>query len=220
MVQGMEALGMYTGNIPWSQIFFWVKVGVLFIIFLAIVGLIAFITTFKYKVTILRRGGSGTSEDPFYISHIGKDRCRPIRHKGVDKWKFLFKKRTIPPVDLSCVYPGNTVFLMQVSANAYIPQSIKVAKDHLDFDPLDTDVAFWTGLELKEIANDYNSQSFWEKYGSYVITLGTIFLVLVFVGVVLYMLFGKMDNLTAVLDRNLIQAATANQVPSIVPGGG
>src|SRR3990167_4349601 len=68
--------------------------------------------SFKYKAEIYIRRSSGTGD--YSIGKIRKTRIKEIVRKGVRKWKIMFSRVTLPPLDDKYILPGNNIKLFQV----------------------------------------------------------------------------------------------------------
>ena len=103
---------------------YWLGYGLLFAIVMGIIGFIAYISTFKYKVTILERRGSGKTDaqgmDEHFIGKIRTDRAREVKKDGILKLKLLKTKKSIEPPGYESIYPNNNIFLYKVGPEHFV----------------------------------------------------------------------------------------------------
>ena len=182
-------------------------VGYILLTLLIFAGLfVAYIfSQYKYKVTIMQRGAIGLKNPGKETSHsigkILKDRAREYKDKnGVTKWKLLFKKKDIPPPSYGDIYPGRNLYLYQSGASNFHPFKLTVSNPSAVFEPIPHDIDFWTGVELREAAQDYTKKSTWEQYGSLMIMTGTVLFCLILVGVVVYFSYQHANGVVGALN--------------------
>ena len=131
---------------------------------------------YKYMYAVAGPGG---------IRRLKKDRIRPIKHKGADKWQLLWAKDRIEPFDQKYVYPGNVVFGYRVEKDCHIPALWNEQSKSIDIIP--RDVKFWQSTEIQQAALEY--QDLRSKMLPILTTLGTIIFCLVLVGVTVWMTY-------------------------------
>ena len=173
---------------------------------------------YKYKVTILMRGGTGSKNEAHAIGRVVKDRAREYRDKnGVTKWKLLFKRKNIQPPDYENIYPGKNLFLYQSGPNSYYPFKLTVSNPSASFEPIPHDVNLWTGLELREAAQEYQQPSFWQKYGNVAVMMGTIFFCLILVGVTVYYTYQHANGVSSALGGLTDTLKNVNTIGGVGP---
>jgi len=199
--------GLETMN--WGGVFSQVMVYLGYLLLTVVIGLGFFVgyisRQYKYKVTIMQRGGIGLKEDGndkiHSIGKITKDRAREYKDKnGVTKWKLLFKKKQISPPSYEDIYPGRNLYLYQSGPSNFHPFKLTVSNPSAVFEPIPHDIDFWTGVELREAAQDYTKKSTWEQYGSLFVMTGTILFCLILVGVVVYFSYQHANGVVGALD--------------------
>ena len=169
---------------------------------------------YKYKVTIMQRGGKGDEEDKHSIGKILKDRAREFKDKnGIVKWKFLFSRKKIPPVEYKHIYPGRNVYLYQSAPGSFFPFKLAVSNPSATFEGVPHDVNLWSGLELREAAIEYQKKGFWEQYGSITIMMGTVLFCLILVGVVIYFTYEHANGVQASLGGLTDTLKNINTIP-------
>ena len=101
---------------------------------------------YKFKYLYAEAGPGG-------IRRFKKDRIRPIKHRGADKWQLLWAKDKIEPFDDKYIYPGNTVFGYRVEKNCHTPVLWNDNPGEIDIIP--RDVKFWQSTEIQQAALEY-----------------------------------------------------------------
>jgi len=124
---------------------------------------------YKYMYAVAGPGG---------IRRLKKDRIRPIKHKGADKWQLLWAKDKIEPFDQKFVYPGNIVFGYRVEKDCHIPALWNEHTESIDIIP--RDVKFWQSTEIQQAALEY--QDLRSRMLPILTTLGTIIFCLILCG--------------------------------------
>ena len=175
------------------QIMYWVGIILVSAIILGGFYMIFLFTQYKYKVTIFVRGSLGSSDkDDHSIGKVINKRIRIIKDHGIEKMSFLFSKKKIDPVELKYIMPGNRLFLYQTGLNDYIPVQFSCGNPEAYFNPLKYSIRRWQNLEIQEAFRDYQEQTFMQKYGGMLVTMGAIMFVLIFVGSVIWMNYNYM----------------------------
>jgi len=123
---------------------------------------------YRYKYMYAEAGPGG-------IRRLKKDRIRPIKHKGADKWQLLWAKDKIEPFDSKYIYPGNIVFGYRVEKNCHTPA--KWNEPTKDIDIIPRDVKFWQSTEIQQAALEY--QDLRSRMLPIITTLGTIIFCLI-----------------------------------------
>jgi preprotein translocase subunit Sss1 len=169
---------------------FWLGYSLLFCLIIGVIGFVIYITTFKYKVTILERRGSGKTnaegKETHFIGKIIKDRAREIKQDGILKLKLLKSKKSIEPPGYENIYPNNQVFLYKVGPEHFVPVAFKCGNPSASFQPLPQNIRYWEQLEIQQGAEDYQKKSAWDKYSPVLIMGGTVLFCLILVGVTIY----------------------------------
>jgi hypothetical protein len=185
-----------------QSVIYWTGYSLATIAIGAVFVVIIIISQYKYQVEIFQRGGSGKNEpsgkeDHFIVKRI-KDRAKQIKDKnGIIKWKLLKLKKTIPPVDFKYIYPGKKIFLYQTGPTNFFPIKFTCTNPEANFTPVETDLDFWAGLELQEIAKDYQALTTWDRYGNTIVMMGTILFCLILVGVTVYYTYQHANGVTS-----------------------
>ena len=169
------------------------------------IAMVYILFQYKYKVTLLLRRGSGVDDEKVGTNYaIGKimryERARVIKKKGIVKWKLLFGRKEIEPVDSDLIYPGNNIFLYKFSSTHYTPAKWTITGNpEVTISPLPRNIRFWEQLEIQQSALDYQSQHFWDKYGSYVIVFVGILLSVLLAGFVIWLSFKQAGDVVPAL---------------------
>ena len=126
---------------------------------------------YKYKYMYAVPGPGG-------IQRLKKDRIRPIKHKGADKWQLLWAKDKIEPFDQKYIYPGNIVFGYRTEKDCDTPAKWNELTGSIDIIP--RDVKFWQSTEIQQAALEY--QDLRSRMLPILTTLGTIIFCLILCG--------------------------------------
>ena len=173
-----------------SQTIYWLGYGLLFFFIIGVIGFVAYVSTFKYKVTILERRGSGKTDaqgkEEHIIGKIIKDKAREIKKDGIIKLKLFRSKKEIEPPGYESIYPGNNIFLYKVGPEHFVPVSFKCGNPAATFEPLPQNIRYWEQLEIQQGAEDYQKRNMWDKYSPVLIMGGTVLFCLILVGVTIY----------------------------------
>tara|TARA_R100000656_G_scaffold114808_1_gene87297 strand:+ start:6518 stop:7180 length:663 start_codon:yes stop_codon:yes gene_type:complete len=173
-----------------SRTMYWLGYILLGCLVMGIIGFGTYIYSFKYKVTILERRGSGKTDPQgkaeHFIGKIKKDRAREVKKDGVLKLKLLRSKKSIEPPGYESIYPGNNLFLYKVGPQHFVPVSFKCGNPMAVFEPLPQNISYWEQLEIQQGAEDYQKRNIWDKYSPMLIMSGTILFCLILVGVTIY----------------------------------
>jgi len=140
------------------------------------IGYILFQYKYKYMYAVAGPGG---------IRRLKKDRIRPIKHKGADKWQLLWAKDKIEPFDSKYIYPGNTVFGYRVEKDCHVPALWNNIEKRIDIIP--RDVKFWQSTEIQQAALEY--QDLRSRMLPILTTLGTVIFCLILVGLTIWMTY-------------------------------
>jgi len=190
------------GYIIFSLLFF----GAIFVVYL--------FSQYKYKITIMQRGGDGSKDGSHGITNIRKDRAREYKDKnGIIKWKFLFSRKTIPPLNYENIYPKKNVYVYQSAPNNFYPFKLSVSNPSASFEPIDHHINLWAGLELRETAQDYQKKTFWDQYGNIAIMMGTVLFCLILVGVTIYFSYQHANGISSSLGGVTEALRNFNTVP-------
>ena len=173
-----------------GQTIYWLGYGLLFFLIVGVLGFIFYVSTFKYKVTILERRGSGKTDaqgkEEHIIGKIIKDKAREIKKDGIIKLKLFRSKKEIEPPGYESIYPGNNIFLYKVGPEHFVPVSFKCSDPAATFEPLPQNIRYWEQLEIQQGAEDYQKRNMWDKYSPVLIMGGTVLFCLILVGVTIY----------------------------------
>lgn len=183
-----------------AKAMYWLGYGLLVLIIIGGMFAIYLIMGYKYKVTIMQRGGTG-KESEHSINKIRRDRGKEVTVKGVKKFKLLLSRKVIQPVDYKYMYPGNNIYLYKSGPEAFHPMKLNCStKNDGNFEQIPSDVSFWMGLTLKEVNNDYSKQDYWTKYGNITVMAGTIVFCLILVGVTVYYTYQHANQVVPALE--------------------
>lgn len=178
-------MGGYLG-----QGIYWLGYGLLFALVIGVLAFGAYITTFKYKVTILERRGSGKTDaegtEDHIVGRVRTDRAREVKKDGILKLKLLKSKKSIEPPGYESIYPGNRIFLYKVGPEHFVPVGFKCGNPSAEFSPLPQNIRYWEQLEIQQGAEDYQKKNAWDKYSPVLIMGGTVLFCLILVGVTIY----------------------------------
>ena len=159
---------------------------------------------YKYKYMYAVPGPGG-------IQRLKKDRIRPIKHKGADKWQLLWAKDKIEPFDQKYIYPGNIVFGYRVEKDCHTPAKWNELTGSIDIIP--RDVKFWQSTEIQQAALEY--QDLRSKMLPILTTLGTVIFCLILVGLTIWMTYkyigGGLDSVASSVSS--LQTAASNLAP-------
>lgn len=206
-------------NINWAayipDVMYWLGYGLLIIAVLCGLVFLYLMLGYRYKVTIMQRGGSGKGDDHSIVK-IKKERAKEIKEDGVSKWKLLFARKKIQPIEYQYIYPGRNVYLYQSGAEGYHPVEFKCKNPAGEFNPIPYDVGFLTALELQDAARDYAQNGFWDKYGNVAIMMGTVMFCLILVGVTIYYTYQHANGVTQALSGLTEVVKNTNTIPGIL----
>jgi|TARA_Y100000034_G_C6869537_1_gene396735 high-affinity Fe2+/Pb2+ permease len=173
-------------------------------VMLAFLLLYLYVYVYKYKVVIFKRSGN--------TSLISQDRGRIKSKDGKSEFKLLFRKKVnVPPPDFKFMNPslkGNPVlFFYQFSDTEILPLEVelKTSNPHIFLTPIEEDLKHWFILTQRRIHETYNKPDFWAKYGGIV----SVFGVMVFVIIALWMTLGKINDVTTGLSSVASSIKTA-----------
>ena len=134
------------------------------------------LTQFKYKYMYAEVGPGGSKR-------VKKDRIRPIKEKGIYKWKLLWSKDKIEPFDSKYIYPGNIVFGYRADKDCHTPAVWN--EETMEIDIIPRDVKFWQSTEIQQTALEY--QDLRSRMLPVLTMLGTIIFCLILVGVTIWL---------------------------------
>ena len=200
-----------------SQTVYWLGYGLLFFLIIGVIGFIVYVNTFKYKVTILERRGSGKTnavgKEEHVIGKIRKDKAREIKKDGIIKLKLFRSKKEIEPPGYESIYPGNHIFLYKIGPEHFVPVSFKCGNPAASFEPLPQNIRYWEQLEIQQGAEDYAKKNMWDKYSPALIMSGTVLFCLILVGVTIYYTYQYHNG--ALQSTNLLVDALHSTTKSI-----
>jgi|ETNvirnome_2_300_1030623.scaffolds.fasta_scaffold00278_13 hypothetical protein len=198
---------------------YWVGYGLVFVLVIAAIIAVFVYLQYKYKVTIMQRGGDGSKERTDHsITKIKKDLAKEYKDKnGVTRWKLLFSRKTIQPIEYTHIYPGRNVYLYQTGPSSFFPFKMAVSNPSAVFEPVAHDVNLWAGLELRETALEFTKKTFWEQYGNVAVMMGTIMFCLILVGVTIYYTYQHANGITSSLGGLTEAVRNTNSIPGIGP---
>jgi len=160
---------------------------------------------YKYKYMYAVAGPGG-------IQRLKKDRIRPIKHNGAEKWQLLFAKDKIEPFDSKFVYPGNIVFGYRAEKDCHVPAKWNELTGSIDIIP--RDVKFWQSTEIQRAALEY--QDLRSRMLPILTTLGTIIFCLLLVGITVWMTYkyigGGLNSVASSVST--LQSAAGGLAPS------
>jgi len=166
------------------------------------IGYVLFQYKYKYMYAVAGPGG---------IRRLKKDRIRPIKHKGADKWQLLWAKDKIEPFDSKYIYPGNTVFGYRVEKDCHVPALWNDMEKSIDIIP--RDVKFWQSTEIQQAALEY--QDLRSRMLPILTTLGTVIFCLILVGLTIWMTYkyigGGLDSVASSVSS--LQQVAQNVAP-------
>lgn len=216
--------GLGIENIDWStglaQIGGWFIFILEVLSIFAVLGVVYYVTTFKYKVTIFKIGGSGlkgsNEEKKFSIGRIFKDRAREFKDKKTKTvyWRLLKSRKKINPIEYQYIYPGNKVFLYQTAPDSFHPFELTVTSDNASFEPVPQLIKQWEQQEIRQSAEDYNKKSAWDKYGQTIVMAGTILFCLILTGVTVYFSYKHANGIVGALSGMTDTLKNINTIPS------
>ena len=140
---------------------------------------------YKYKTEIYIRRNTGNSKD-FSIGKIKWDLMREVKQGTIVKWKLLFTRKIIQPIDDKYILPGNKVKLFQTGSDTFFPVDFRCGNPEAILSPIPLNIKLWQQLETQQAISDTENKSFMEKYGSLVIMSTTVLFCLVLVGFTIY----------------------------------
>lgn len=181
--------GMFTGSMSsmGDQIVTWIGYSLTGVLIIAALFAVYIYTQYKYNTPIVRVSQTGYGKPKW-------ERARIIKEKGIVKWKLLLRMKKIKPVPYEFI-EKNKVMLLQSDAETFTPIKEKVqVKDEegkqvyvKTLIPVDKDNKYWYQLQERENAKDYQPDDLARK--QMMIVFGTIILVLVFVGFMVWLSF-------------------------------
>lgn len=175
---------------------------------------------YKYKIIVFLERGTGKDKQPLGIGRISRmERAREIKQKGILKWKLLFARKKIEPVEADYIYPGNTVLLHKIAPGKYVPAAVNImANPEMIVEPVSRSDDFWAQVESQQVFLDYQKKSGWELYGHYIIGLGAIIVGCLFVGGVIYLTYSHANQVVPALQSLSESIRVGNIIESIKPG--
>jgi len=205
-----------------GQSMYWLGYGLLFFLIMGILGFIVYVSTFKYKVTILERRGSGKTDpqgkEEHFVGKIRTDRAREVKKDGILTLRLLKSKKSIEPPGYESIYPNNNIFLYKVGPEHFVPVSFNCGNPSAEFSPLPQNIRYWEQLEIQQGAEDYQKKSVWDKYSPMLIMSGTVLFCLILVGVTIYYTYqyhqGALQTTSSLVD------ALRNTATSVGGGAG
>jgi len=193
---------------------YWLGYGLLITLMLAGMVGIFLLLGYNKKAIIMERTGTGSQNNETHnIGRIRFDRLKEFKKDGVPMWIFLRSREVIKPVNYEHIYSGNRLFLYKTAPGTYFPFKYTVNSQEASFEPVPNDIQFWTMQRAKKVAQDYNKQSAWERYGNVIVMSGTVLFCLILVGVTVYYTYEHANGVTNALG-GLTSAIKNNAVVS------
>jgi len=176
----------------------------IFLIVFIFAGLYLFYMYFfeyKFKVTYFERMGIGLKGEKYSVGKIKKDRIKIQKDKSgqITGCKLLWARKTIKPLDMNHIMPGNNIFLFRAALDNFIPVSFSCGNPEANLSVIDTDIRKWALLEIAQVAQDYQKHDFWKDNKQMFLTLLTIVVCCAFAGFVLWLAFKKTDSVVPAL---------------------
>ena len=151
-------------------------------------------------------------------SKLSRDYAREIKERGIRKWKLLFSRAVITPVEMKYISPKNIIYMIRTEKSIYLPcifQREFQKGNHIieKFLPMEFDIKFWEQNEIQQSGLEYKDNSFEMKKLYFFV--GVIILCLIFAGVTIYF---TLSYSSTVLDKiNSVSASVAELAKSINP---
>lgn len=151
--------------------------------------------SFKVRVLIIARRSGGAPQFAYdrgkYIKKDGVERFILLKRSG-----FFGKKLTLEPPEYDDLVLGergqNTLVLEKTGEHDYRPIHVEDVFENSPFKPTDADMKNWLVMEHKLDYQKYTRESFWSKYGSQVMLIGAMALIMI----MLWMTLGKVDSIS------------------------
>ena len=143
---------------------------------LGLVGAVAYISQFKYKLMYWDVvGGKIGMDKGLTIDKLKKNRFKWNKTKTA--WipmLPLFSRKEIEPFEPKFIYPGKQVYAFK-SGDTYIPATIDLSGDGGVISPIPYHIRNWQKLELKQNEAEFSKKTFWDDNKT--ILLGIIVIV-------------------------------------------
>ena len=194
-----------TNYIRWFGYVFWllVLVGLIFLIY--------FWMMYKYKITIIE---GSVVDGVIKILKTKSDRARPMKERGVSKWKLLFSNKKIKPIGNEYILPNNRVLLFRTEADTFNPiyfdDKPSDEKAVLKMDPFDSSFYY---LGIQQDALSYQKDDLARR--QQIIMILTILICLVLVGLTVWLCLKAATDATAEIKTlaNSLQGITSGVAP-------
>ena len=219
-----DAVGGFFNNNLFSSIFVWTGYIFFGLVVLGFFYALYLIIQYKYKIKYIEL--KGMDLDNFKKGHtidisgkkIKKEMARPIRVGGVDKWRLLWCRKTISPVEYEFVKEKNRLWMFRTGPNAFIPckhNSNFVVGNHVveQLLPMFMDVKFWEQTELQKATLDTTDKSHLRTmmiWASVVIVA-----ILIFTAATVWFNLNAAQGAVAKID---LVAAAVNNLKGVAPG--
>lgn len=184
-----------------AQVFVWVGYFLLFALCCAAVFLLYLWFMNKYKVRYIDLRGTeldiidGKIQHPrgemFDVkSRIKKERAQVIKGKDkVTKWRLLFCRKIIPPVNMQYISERNEVNMIRTADDTFLPCVLErkfVVGNHVleHYLPIESDIKLWQQTESQKIAMETRPDGFLQRMQT--ITIIWMVVLILFTAAVIY----------------------------------
>jgi len=205
-----------------SSIMKWAGYGIAIIAIIAVLFFIYYNFSFKVKMVYWELYGSGSGDG----LAVGKRKTARFKlNKTKTAWKKMwdFSKKEYEPFPDKFVYQANTVYAFKLGER-FIPASLTVTKNEAgaleaSVDPVPNYLRNWDAIEARRDTEEFTKQDFWSQNKIWFITIGTVALCCILVGVTVYFTY-KYSGLKAADTSRLIDAIRGiGNIPAIPAGG-
>ena len=159
-------------------IIFWVILIIGSLVFLIFCLFGIWYMTYRIKVRYYQVIGKPDSQGKESLRFIGTDKAKLIKDKGqIYRLRFFWKRRKIEPPPTDAYLSTRRGYEMHVKTNGidFDPMSLK---SNPGFETIAMHKRLWLLQTHKIAMEQYSKPSFWDKYGTLLMTFGTIILLI------------------------------------------
>src|SRR3990167_4869804 len=158
-------------------------IGVVIFVFFCVIG----IWYLTYRIRIRYYQPVGIDKDgKSILRFIGTDKAKIIKLKGnIYNIRYFWKRKKDEPPPTEAYLPTKKGYEMHVMTNGidFFPMMLR---SNPGFEVVPMHKRLWLVQTHKDAMEQYSKPSFWEKYGSLILTFGTIVLVLAMVSLAIW----------------------------------
>ena len=151
-----------------TQILYWAVYIAFSLFMLILIGVAAYMTQFKYRLTYWEVVGGQTSSEKGGLTIDKQKKNRFKWNKSKTAWVPLYPLMTskeIEPFEPEFIYPGKQLYAFRIG-DAYVPAKIMLKKDGENtlgvISPIPYHIRNWQKLELKQNEAEFTKHTFWD----------------------------------------------------------